>query len=194
MAQFFYNFCFPNTDNDLENCGFYYLSHQESDIYSHTEFHTPDGPYSNIFRVKTTKDKKTQEESVFAYSHNKSVWVAAKVNHYPTSAYPLLLPKVGRRPLKYFSISESDHEIMGEVVLTRKGNQIVETLKGQVIRRFFMDDSKTGSNTSSEANLDFNEHVPTTIDWGGAVSFLCKNEIEAVKGTNITISQDILLK
>lgn len=184
MAKLFYNFCFPDGEDDagdlsVVNHGFYYLSHTEHLLYSHTEFNIPDGIYQNIFQVKL------QEDQVLAYKHNDGGWVNVESGQYPTSAYPLLLPKLTTGSFRYTAISEDSGDLLGRVKLERIGNDIIETLDdqtgetGKIMRRFVMSPDKS-------------DDVPISIDWGGATSFLCKDADEAVKGTNLTISQDIL--
>ena len=200
MAQFFYNFCFPDHEAGLKNSGlknsgfknygFYYLSHQDGRIYSHTEFNTPDGIYRNIFNLKI------KESTVIAYKHNDGPWVDVQENHFPTSAYPLLLPKVGNEPLRYLCISEDTGELIGEAVLTRQVNDeaidIVETVQHKVMRRFTMAiEAKT---KEAESHPELPSFLPKSIDWGGAKSFLCRDEAEAVQGTSFKIDSSILQK
>lgn len=181
MPQLFYNFCFPDGEDGFLNHGYYYLSyslsHSENLLYSHTEFNTPEGRYQNIFQVKFEPDLQNQ---VVAYKHNNGGWVNVGAGQYPTSAYPLLLPKVVSS-FSYLAVSEDTGEILGEAVLEHVGDEITETIEGNIMRRFTLNPQKSDA-------------IPISIDWGGAVSFLCKDELEAVKGTNITIPKDILLK
>lgn len=88
-----------------------------------------------------------------------------EANHYPTSAYPLLLPRVEDR-LVYISIDEGTGEINGETVLERSGDTITETHRDAVIRRFRMKDG-----------------TPIEIDWGGPISTLHETLAEAKAGS-----------
>lgn len=191
ITQLFYNFCFPDAKEGFENFGFYYLSHQLNYIYSHTEFNTPKGIYRNIFKLKI------KDTTVTAYKHNDGTWVNVQANHFPTSAYPLLLPKVGDESLRYLCISEATGELIGETVLARVGNDIIETrqdkLTGQdkIIRIFTM---KQESDLYIKVPRYIPNYIPRSIDWSGAKSFLCSNKIEAVKGTNLKIDSSILLQ
>jgi len=188
MAKFFYNFCFPDGDDGYTNHGFYYLSQKEDFLYSHTEFSTPDGPYQNIFQIKFEQDR------VLAYKHNESAWVDVAVGQYPTSAYPLVLAKATTDGFSYVAISEDTGEVLGDAVLKQSGDDIIETVNDNVIRRFSFTIIDTDIDTGNRQGSSELDYVATKIDWGGAVSFLCNDEIEAVKGTSLTISEDILLK
>lgn len=182
MIQLFYNFCFPDKDNfkdaEFKNYGFYYLRQEDELIYSHTEFDTPDGIYKNIFSIKYLEDV------ALAYQHNNGDWVDVEAGHYPTSAYVLLLPKVGDKTLSYNMISEDTNEVLGQATLKRTGVEISETLGDNVMRRFVMQNKE-------DAYSDMSDYVQASvaksIDWGGAVSFLCRDQDEAVVGTNFKI-------
>jgi len=193
MAQFFYNFCFPDDQDGFVNHGFYYLNQKEDLIYSHTEFNTPDGVYQNIFQVKFEQD------FVTAYKHNDDVWMEVEAGQYPTSAYPLvllLLSKAAGSSFGYLAISEDTGELLGKAVLEHsndnKRNEIIETIESKITRRFRLQVNTNRNQTSIEVQDAVPDFVPISIDWGGATSFLCKDATEAVKGTNITISEDIL--
>jgi len=182
MIQLFYNFCFPDedklTDAEFKNYGFYYLRQEDEVIYSHTEFNTPDGIYKNIFSIKYLKDV------ALSYQHNNGDWVKVKASHYPTSAYPLLLPKVNQEALSYHMISEDTGKVLGQATLKQSGTEISERLDGNVLRRFVME---ANEHSSSHIPNEILVHVPRSIDWGGAVSFLCHDQDEAVVGTNFKI-------
>ena len=185
MVRLFYNFCFPTDvsayknyrfkNYGFKNYGFYYLKQEENLLYSHTEFNTPNGPYQNIFHIQFEGDK------VLAFKHNNKAWVKVEPQHHPTSAYPLLLPRVGKDALHYTMLSEDKNEVLGEAVLKREGNEIIESLGDKTLRCFNM-----------QSDTVYGDSVPEKIDWGGAVSFLCSDEIEAVEGTNFKIDTKIL--
>jgi hypothetical protein len=73
-------------------------------------------------------------------------------NHFPSCAYPLLLPRVQDR-LEYQAVSDSDGSIQGLTVLTREGNLITETHDGNFQRSFLMEDD-----------------IPIEINWNGPIS------------------------
>jgi len=183
MGQFFYNFCFPDDQEGFKNYGFYYLNHQADHIYSHTEFNTPEGIYRNIFNLKI------KGKTVTAYKHNDGAWIDVQENHFPTSAYPMLLPLVAiDEPLHYLGLAEDTGELIGEATLTRQGNDIVETVRDKVMRRFTMGQvDSLYVEQYSKVSADFPIYIPKSIDWGGAKSFLCSNVLDAVEGTSFKI-------
>ena len=164
MHELFYDFCFGG-----ENRGYYHLQQTDTVLYSETKFHQPNGElYVNTFTLQLEGDK------VLAYQYRDEAWVdfRAQPKHiYPTSAYPLLLPKALNDPYVYTAFSEHDGSVLGETVLTKKGQDITEVRQGNTVRRFTM---RGGT--------------PIYIDWGGPISYLCKTKEEAVKGTKLGLS------
>jgi hypothetical protein len=88
-----------------------------------------------------------------------------EANHYPTSAYPLLLPRVEEK-FVYISVDEGTGEIAGETMLERTGDVITETRQGQLLRQFRMKGD-----------------IPIEIDWGGPISTLRDSLVEAKAGS-----------
>lgn len=163
MDELFYNFCFGET-----NHGYYYLRQQDNLLFSEAKFCRENELYTNTFSVKH------DGSSVLAYKYGDEAWVdftSQSAHHFPTSAYPLLLPNAFSKPYVYTAIAEGDGSVLGETILVSEGNEIVETRKGQVVRRFTLE-----------------KEVPVAIDWGGPVSHLCTSAAEAVKGSDVTFS------
>ena len=71
--------------------GYSYLRRDPHSLYSFTRFRLVDGSvFTNVFRLKLHGDR------VVDCRHGERPWVDLRmhpVDHYPASAYPLLLPK-----------------------------------------------------------------------------------------------------
>ena len=163
MKELFYTFCFGKT-----NHGYYYLRQQENLLFSEAKFRTGDELYTNTFELKYHGD------DVLAYKYGDGAWVdftSQPAHHFPTSAYPLLLPKAFAQPYVYTAIAEEDGAVLGRTTLRFENNDIIETRKGKMVRRFTLE-----------------KDLPVTIDWGGPVSFLCASAAEAVRGSGVTFS------
>jgi hypothetical protein len=164
MNEFFYDF----TLND-QNRGYSYLRFDEKHLYSFTRFLVEDDEiYTNIFSLRL------DGERVLACRHGDAEWAdlnGQPDDHYPTCAYPLLLSRVTSTGYTYVQVSCDDGEVIGEALLSRAGDDIVETVDGKVHRRFTMRDG-----------------VPIRIDWGGAVSHLCATADEAAAGSGLEVS------
>ena len=89
-------------------------------------------------------------------------------DHYPASAYPLLLPKSVDEPYTYIQVSEDDGSVGGSVLLARAGDTISETVGGRVVRRF-----------------ELSGGACVRIDWDGAFSAICASPEESVAGSGI---------
>ena len=154
MSEFFYNF----TVNG-KNRGYSYLFINSTTLYSHTEFWIEGGElYRNVFHLRIENGR------ISASKHDDSDWVDLSnhpPNHFPGSAYPLLLPKAVSQPTKYVQIREDDGAVLGEFELRLENQQIIESHNGKITRRFFM-----------------NSDIPVRIDWGGAISELCQSADE----------------
>ncbi len=87
--------------------------------------------------------------------------------HYPTSAYPILLEMM-RGPMTYVAVSEADGAEIGVTSLVRDGETVREIREERMVREFRMRDG-----------------IPYRIDWGGAVSTLCDSLEDAVRGTRL---------
>lgn len=147
------------------NAGYYYLNLGTSLLRSHTRFRNGDGLQVSLFEVRH------DGERALAYRSGDAGWVDLTqypADHIPTSAYPLLLPRVIDRPLVYTAISEGDGKLLGDTVLTPASDRIIERRDGRVVRRFTMRDG-----------------IPVRIDWGGPVSHLCDGAEEAVRGSEL---------
>lgn len=163
MSEIFYTFCFEG-----KNQGYYYLKQTKDNLLSETKFYQANGElYINTFQLTL------EQAQVTAYKYRDREWVdfrAYPKNYFPTSAYPLLLSKALKKPYTYTAVSEHNDSVAGELVLTKRDNEILETKAGTVLRRFVMKDD-----------------LPVIIDWGGPISQLCNNSSEAVKDTDLKI-------
>lgn len=163
MTHLFYNFCFGN-----RNKGYYYLRQTKDSLFSKSQFFLEKGElYTNIFELKLNADK------VLAYKHQEGAWIdfrSRSENHYPSSAYPLILSKAMLKPFAYQAVSEHNDSSLGETVLSFNKGEMIEKRAAKVTRRFVMQ-----------------HEIPVTIDWGGPISHLCKDAHEAVEGSGLAI-------
>ena len=136
-----------------ENRGYSYLRLEPERLYSLTRFRLDDGAvFTNVFRLTLKGDR------VLACRHGESPWVDLRTHppdHYPGCAYPLLLSKARTEPFAYVQVSEDDGTVAERPVLETVGPAIVETVRGQVVRRFELCGSAC-----------------VRINWGGAISTL----------------------
>lgn len=164
ICELFYNFMIAG-----RNRGFSYLNVTDANLLSHTEFEMePNNIYRNIFHLKLKNGRVVESK------HGEDDWVNLSdqpPNHFPGCAYPLLLPRVNDKAFRYTQISEDSGAVIGEFVLSRIDDEIVELNDDKIYRRFRMSND-----------------VPTSIDWGGAVSHLCGSPKESVAGSPITFS------
>lgn len=161
MNEYFYNFKF-----DGKNQGYSYLRFDQNSLLSFTRFLAEnDEVYSNVFLLKLSGEK------VLACKHGDAGWVDFSnhpPHHYPSCAYPLFLSKVASDRYTYVQISEDDGSIFGETVLSWNGDDIVESRDAVEYRRFTM---RNG--------------IPIKINWGGAISHLCKTADEAIEDSGL---------
>ncbi len=161
-SELFYNFMIAG-----KNRGFSYLNVTDTTLLSYTEFEIEaNNIYRNVFHLKLDMGR------VVASKQGEADWVNLSdqpPNHFPGCAYPLLLPRASDKEYRYTQISEVSGAVVGEFVLSRIKDEIVESKDDKVYRRFKMSND-----------------VPTTIDWGGAVSHLCGSAEQSVAGSPIT--------
>lgn len=93
-------------------------------------------------------------------------------HHYPSCAYPLFLTKVTTAPYRYRQVSEDDGAFCADVTLSWEDNDIVEYRHDKEMRRFTMLDG-----------------VPIRIDWGGAISYLCRTSEEATQASGLEFTE-----
>lgn len=117
--------------------------------------------YENPFALRYAGDRVT------AYQTGDGPWTAVPPDCHPTSAYPLLVPRVRDR-LVYRAIREGDGSDLGETLLVRDGDTVTETRGGTVVRVFGLD---------GQGGI-------IAIDWGGgATSTLRVDRRAAVAGS-----------
>jgi hypothetical protein len=145
-----------------ENAGYFTITSDEGDITMLAKFVVDGEIHENLFELKH------DGLNVTAYKTGNNEWQSMQdcdTNRYPSSAYPLLLPRVEQR-LVYISIDEGTGEIAGETMLERTGDVITETRRGQLIRQFKMKDE-----------------IPIEINWGGPISTLHETFTAAKQGS-----------
>ncbi|MEM7798218.1 MAG: hypothetical protein AAF633_03430 [Chloroflexota bacterium] len=161
MFKYFYNFTLNS-----KNCGYSYLQFDQTSLLSNTRFLKEDGEiYANTFLLKLDGQR------VLACKHGSNPWISMSnypPNHFPSCAYPLLLPRVSSNPYSYVQLSEDDGSVISETILLMTGDDIVESQNGIETRRFTMRDK-----------------VPIKIDWGSAISYLCETADEAIADSGI---------
>ena len=166
MSEYFYIFKVNG-----ENRGYSYLRLDQKRLLSYTRFLMEnDEIYTNVFVLKLNGER------VLACKHGLADWVDFSDqphHHYPSCAYPLLLTRVASQPYTYMQISEDDGAAIGETTLWRDGADLVETRNAKEYRRFTM---RNG--------------IPIKINWGGAISILCKSAEEATEGSSIEFVRD----
>jgi len=153
----YYDFSFGD-----KNAGYFEVRQSSGKIYMNAKFEMGGELLVNPFEITY------EGEKVLAVRAGDGEWLDFSkfpANHYPTSAYPLLLPRV-KDELGYISVEEGSGRIIGEILLKRVGDTIHESKDGKTIRKFRMKDG-----------------VAVEIDWGGPVSHLKSSLEEAVKGS-----------
>jgi len=155
MREYFYNFTFEGT-----NRGYSYLYVDSLD----------DTDVTNAFALRISR------QNVIACKHDDLDWVDLSQHpqdHFPSCAYPLLLPRVQASTYSYIQISEDDGSVIGKIQLRRNLCDIVEYSDDKILRRFTMEGE-----------------TPIRIDWGGAISYLCSNAQECVRHSGLTFAFD----
>ncbi|MEM7362832.1 MAG: hypothetical protein AAF525_02305 [Pseudomonadota bacterium] len=151
-----------------EHIGVSYLRITSRRLLSVTRFLESEGSiYTNRF------DLELDDGRVRAIQQGDGPWtnlMDLPDDHYPSSAYPLLLPRV-RDTFVYTQVSDSDGSPVAVTRLVKETDDIVEYQNGQVRRRFTM-----------------NGDTPTRIDWGGAYSTLRADAGSAQGDSGITLS------
>ena len=161
ISERFYNFY-----RGEKNQGYYYVKQTDDSLFSQAKFMLEDSElFTNTFHLKIDQGR------VVSYKYRDDDWVDFRshpADHYPTSAYPLLLSRAVIEPYTYIAIYEGEGSVLGETTLTADGDDIIETRDAQVKRRFMMRDG-----------------VPVMINWGGPISHLCQDAKEAVNGSEV---------
>ena len=151
-----------------QNAGYYTINSRPGVITMLAKFMLDGEIYENFFELKHDGDRVT------AYRSGEGGWQSMEEfgeDHYPTSAYPLLLGKVKDRYV-YQSIDEGSGEVQGETVLVRSGKRIIEKRRHITRRVFWMDGN-----------------IPIKIDWGGPVSMLQETPERARMGSPFEVEE-----
>ena len=157
-ATRFYDFRF-----DAQPAGYFEISDDGSEIRMNAVFVMEGERCENPFALRYRGDR------VLAYQIGDDAWQEVPPDAYPTSAYPLLVPRVRDR-LVHRAIREGDGGDLGETLLVRTGDTVTETRAGQVIRVFTLDAQGT----------------IVAIDWGGgATSTLRADRAAAMAGSPV---------
>jgi hypothetical protein len=144
------------------NLGYFTIVRKPGHIMMMAKFETDGEVTENLFELKL------DDHHVTAFKIGGGEWQNMDQygkNHYPTSAYPLLLPRV-KELFVYHSIDESTGEVEGERMLERVGDVITESLAGKITRVFQMKDG-----------------IPVEINWGGPISTLRDSLKDAKAGS-----------
>ncbi len=145
------------------NAGYFEIRDDGSEIFMNAVFEMKGERYENPFGVRYEHDR------VLAFRMGDGDWVdfaTYPANHYPTSAYPLLLRRLQDR-LEYQAVEEGTGDVLGKTLLERVGDTVTETRNGKVVRKYVLRDGK-----------------PVEIEWGGgAVSHIAESYEDAVKGS-----------
>ncbi|MBA3685862.1 MAG: hypothetical protein H0W72_11570 [Planctomycetes bacterium] len=148
-----------------ENAGYFEISDTGREITMNAVFAMDGQTYENPFAVRHDGQRVT------AYRCGDGEWQALPPgsDKYPTSAYPLLVPRVRDR-LTYVAINEGSGEEHPDTELVRTGGIVTESRGGKVSRVFHVD---------AERGI-------WKIEWGGgAVSELRAGKAEALAGSPI---------
>ena len=154
----YYNFILTD-----KNAGYFEIRHTKDEIHLYTLFKIKEKAYEN--KIVLNKD----DDKVMKYKYGDNDWrlIPKGGNYYPTAAYPILLKNLHAQR-KYIAINEEDGMVLGETVLARNGNTVDEIRDGKITRKFWI----KGENIFR-------------IDWGGAISELCKNIEDAKKNSGL---------
>ncbi len=152
----FYDFRFGE-----QPAGYFEITDDGDEIRMNAVFAIDGEVCENPFTLRYAGDRVT------AYQIGDGPWQVVPPDRYPTSAYPLLVPRVRER-MVHQAIREGDGSDLGETVLVRDGDIVTETRGGQVVRVFRLDA----------------QGAIVAIDWGGgATSTLRADRAAAVAGS-----------
>lgn len=146
-----------------ENRGWFEIADDGREIAMNAVFTMGGETYANPFRVRHAAGRAT------AYRVGDGDWVEVVEprRRQPTSAYPLLVAAVRDR-LTYVAITEGSGAELGETLLERSGDTVIETRGGKTVRSFTLD---------SAGRI-------VRIAWGGgAVSEMKADRASAVAGS-----------
>ena len=113
-----------------KNLGYFEIRFEKNQIYQNVKFQDGDEVYENPFYLKLDSGK------LVAFKKADRDWVPTQrygENHFPSSAYPILLAQVTQR-LEYFQINEASEEVEGIVILERTGT-VINEYHNQELRR-----------------------------------------------------------
>jgi hypothetical protein len=166
MDEYFYNFTIED-----DNLGFSYLKIEQNTLHSFTHFKLPNGEViNNLFKLSFEGTR------VLECNHNDLPPVdmsALPDDHYPGCAYPIFLKKINRGNYSYTQVSEGNASIIGEYEILRDESDLVEFNANQESRRFTFDEN----------------NIISKISWSGAISHLCSDASESVKGSSVKFSK-----
>ena len=148
------------------NAGYYVIEEEIGRIAMKAVFRMEEEVFENVFELRL------QEGQLTHFRANEGPWVDMAqfpADHYPTSAYPLLLRGL-RDQRTYVAIHEGDRTPIGQTVLTRDGDIVTETRHGNTVRIFTLDGDAVES-----------------IDWGGPVSHRRPTLVEAIAGSTLPL-------
>lgn len=178
MNQLFYDFRFGT-----ENAGYYTVT-EDGDT-----FHMDVAFVSGGEVCRTPFSFRHDGARVLAYRIGNGEWTTRGLdspNHFPTSAYPLLLRIMGDE-LTYIAVMEGVGSILGETLLMRRGNLVYEIHDGAVVREFELRDGVPVR--INWAGGTFVQDLPSGSDAGGTlkvngpISTLCSSREEAARGS-----------
>jgi len=150
---------------DGQKVGYYEESNENGILSSNARLVMHGEMYENPFGIMHTNGRVT------AYRYGNSDWIEFKeqVDVYPTSALPLILPRVNEgEEYEYTQFIEGQGMIGKRAILKSEGEGVVsEYVEGTLMRRVVI-----------------REGVIVEYGWGGsAKSVLCESRTEAIKGT-----------
>lgn len=151
----YYDFVMEGT-----NAGHFEISDDGAEIHMNAVFMNGGRRYENAFGLRYAGKR------VLAYRSGADEWSdcsSLPEDHYPTSAYPILL----RHKIKsYVPIVESSGQLLARTTLKDTGGAVVETRDGAVVRSFAVKDG-----------------VVVRINWGGPISTLKDSLTAALAGS-----------
>jgi hypothetical protein len=140
-----YTMDFFTFEIDGEKVGYYEEENKDGIIYSNARLILDGNLYENVFRLKHADGK------VIAYALGKEeaegkiacIDLKQPPGHYPSSAILLVMEAMkGKDTFTYTMFHEGKAQPVGEAVLKRKGNRIVETVNGKPHRYFVVQDEQ----------------------------------------------------
>jgi hypothetical protein len=149
-----------------KNLGFFEIKFEKDQIYQNVKFQDGNDVYENPFYLKLDSGK------LVAFKKAAGDWVLIQrygENHFPSSAYPILLGQIVDR-LQYYQINEGNEEVEGITILEKSGSIINEYRQKKLMRSFKMENG-----------------LPVEINWGEAISRIKKTFAEAIEGSPLKV-------